>query len=225
MGEPSAYRPTAGTFSSSPGYLLQEDRGDFDQVLQQALEAPRIRGALADSGEAVTVEQLRTRAFGASAFIAAAAQAEYQEYVRVREAAVHPDGARAEREGSVAPDLGGGGQLGAALAVLVPVLGGIASAVFLLLGYGLRLSAAWPQFAGTLIATGWAAAGISAVVALSDAVGLLASAARNGAEADAAHSPEVERARGKWRVALLERGMLPYLLGQLPQRRPAGIEA
>ncbi len=225
MGEPSAPRPRAGALSSSPGHLLQEDRGDFDQVLQQALDTPRIRAALGNCAAAVTTEQLRTRAWGVSAFIAAAAQAEYQEYARLREAAAHGDRARPEGNGGAVAALVGGGQLAAALAVLVPVLGAVAAAVFLLIGYGLRLSAAWPQFAGTLIATGWAAAGISAVVALSDAVGLLAAAARNGAETDAVHRPEVERAHIEWRSALLERGMLPYLLGQLPQKRPAGIEA
>ena len=224
MGEPAAYRPSPGALSRSPGYLFQEDRGDFGQVLQEALDTPRIREALGNFAEAVTVERLRTLAFGASTSIAAAAQAEYQEYVRIREAAAHPDGERGQGDGTAAPALGGRGQLGAALAVLVPVLGGVAAAVFLLIGYGLRLCGAWPHFAGTLLATGWATAAIAAVVALSDAVGLLATAARNGAGTGTERSPEVERARSAWRAALLERGMLPYLYGQLPWQRPARVK-
>jgi hypothetical protein len=145
--------------------------------------------------------------------------------VRIREAARHPDGERGDRRASADSAPGGPGQLAAALAVLVPVLGGVAAAVFLLIGYGMRLSGAWPQFAGTLVATGWATAGIAAVVALSDAVGLLAAAARNGAEMSAERTPDVEGARVAWRAALLERGMLPYLHGQLPQQRPARVEA
>ncbi|MCQ4041390.1 hypothetical protein ACFOSC_30045 [Streptantibioticus rubrisoli] len=204
---------------------MEEDRGEFDQVLREALEAPGIRRALRGAAQVVTAEQLRARAFGASALIAAAAHAEYQEYVRIREAARLLDGGRGDRRSSADPALGGRGQLGAALAVLVPVLGGVAAAVFLLIGYGLRLFGAWPQFAGTLVATGWATAGIAAVVALSDAVGLLAAAARNGAEVSAERTPDVERVRVAWRAALLERGMLPYLHGQLPQKRSARVEA
>ncbi|GAA1905577.1 hypothetical protein [Streptantibioticus ferralitis] len=205
---------------SSPGYLLREDRGDFGQVLQQALTSAEIQEALHDTADAVNIEQLRTGAFTASEYIAASAAAEYQDYVRER-AAVHPQGARGERTSSGDRAQHGRGQLGAALAVLVPVLGGVAAAVFLLIGYGLRLAAAWPQFSGTLVATGWAAAGISAVVALSDAVGLLASAARNRPVPTGDHSAEVDRARAIWQAALLERGIMPYLRRRLPQRQPA----
>src|SRR5690606_24724709 len=71
--------------NSVPQHLLSEDRQEFERVLDEALRSAPHRPELAAVGQRLNTEQLRTMALGASAIITAAAAAEYQHYVKVRE--------------------------------------------------------------------------------------------------------------------------------------------
>ncbi|WP_046494282.1 membrane protein [Streptomyces odonnellii] len=118
----------------------------------------------------------------------------------------------------------------AIITVLVPVLGGIAAMIFLLVGYLLKALSRPPAFADSLLAVGWFFGAITALGILAAAIGLLVTALRNRkTQLPAEESPsgelpdEVARAREAWRHALLERGVLPFLRDVLadPSADPA----
>ncbi|MFE7118068.1 hypothetical protein ACFU99_21890 [Streptomyces sp. NPDC057654] len=206
--------------------LKAEDRPDFEQVLDQALDSSRIRQALRHTEEDIDAERLRARALRARFSIAATAIGEYRYYVHLRTSSGQPAGS----------DSVGRGLLGA-LAVLTPALGGVAAVVFLLLGYGLHAVNARYPLADGLVTAGWVSAAVAALAAVLGLTGVLVSAMRNRAAdyavrpsdpssdhpSDAApragHAtaldPAVTEARDAWRQALLERGVVPYLLRQL----------
>ncbi|MGW2386504.1 hypothetical protein ACWCY3_40900, partial [Streptomyces sp. NPDC001658] len=103
----------------------------------------------------------------------------------------------------------------AVVAVLAPVLAGTAAAIFLLVGYILKMLNPEPAFAQTMLTTGWVFGAMTAAAILVAAVGLLLTALRNSPSLEAGPygemSAEVTRARDAWREALLERGILPFL--------------
>ncbi|MEV5509144.1 hypothetical protein [Streptomyces orinoci] len=222
---------------NSAPHLLAEDRPEFERVLDQALRSadrdPEISALIAAVGQRLNTEQLRTMALGAMAAISACAMAEYRTYVRVREkqrahstaAAPQPvaAGGSARGEGgehTSATDTAATGSegagAGAVLAVLAPVLAGIAALLFLVIGYALRLTAAHDSVGGPMVTVGWWFAGLTAAGALVAMAALLITALRNGrgagAEGGGHRRPtEVDLARDAWREALLERGILPFL--------------
>ncbi|MFK4866189.1 hypothetical protein ACI3K4_13290 [Streptomyces sp. CSMPJR101] len=217
--------------NSVPQHLLSEDRQDYERILDEALRSAPHRPELAAVGQRLNSEQLRTMALSATALITAAAATEYQHYVKVREELRQPaPSTPSSREsGSTEP---GGGAMGlattvgevaetagpgvvAVLAVLAPVLAGTAAAIFLLVGYILKMFNPEPAFAQTMLTTGWVFGAIAAAAILVAAVGLLLTALRNRPTLDGtpygALSEEVVLAREAWREALLERGILPFL--------------
>ncbi|MGW2057387.1 hypothetical protein ACWCOZ_26330 [Streptomyces sp. NPDC001840] len=118
----------------------------------------------------------------------------------------------------------------AIITVLVPVLGGVAAVIFLLVGYLLKALSRPPAFADSLLAVGWFFGAITALGILAAAIGLLVTALRNSKtqlpaeESLSGELPdEVARAREAWRHALLERGILPFLRDVLadPSADPA----
>ncbi|MGW1001267.1 hypothetical protein [Streptomyces sp. NPDC002520] len=224
--------------NSVPQHLLSEDRQEFERILDEALRSAPHRQELAAVGQRLNPEQLRTMALNATALITAAAAAEYQHYVKVREELRHPapstpastgDSGSAEPESGalgIATTLGeaaeatGAGAV-AVIAVLAPVLAGTSAAIFLLVGYILKMLAPEQAFARTMLTAGWVFGALTAAAVLVAAGGLLLTALRNSASADAsAHdeaSREVDRAREAWRDALLERGVLPFFKEALAQ--------
>lgn len=64
--------------NSVPQYLLNEDRTEYERILDEALRSAPHRPELAAVGQRLTLEQLRTMALGATAIITAAAATEYQ---------------------------------------------------------------------------------------------------------------------------------------------------
>ncbi|MGP4043435.1 hypothetical protein [Streptomyces sp. 2A115] len=220
--------------NSVPQHLLSEDRQEYERILDEALRSAAHRPELAAVGQRLNPEQLRTMALNATALISAAAATEYQHYVKVREEMRQPAPSTPPvREGStgstdpatgavgVATTLGevaetAGAGAAAVVAVLAPVLAGTAAAIFLLVGYILKMLDPEPAIAQTLLTTGWVFGAITAATILVAAVGLLLTALRNGssslhADAHGERSEEVSRARDAWREALLERGILPFL--------------
>ncbi|GGX16458.1 hypothetical protein [Streptomyces lomondensis] len=218
--------------NSVPQHLLSEDRQEYERILDEALRSAPHRPELAAVGQRLNPEQLRTMALNATALITAAASTEYRHYVKVREELRHPapSASPSVREsGSSEPDSGAAGLAAtmgevaetagagavAVVAVLAPVLAGTAAAIFLLVGYILRMLDPGQAFAGTLLTTGWVFGAVTAVAILVAAVGLLLTALRNKPTAESGPYGELQRevaqARKAWREALLERGILPFL--------------
>ncbi|MET9547454.1 hypothetical protein ABZY36_19375 [Streptomyces sp. NPDC006627] len=223
---------------NSAPHLLNEDRPEYERILDEALRTAPDRPELAAVGQRLNTEQLRTMALNATALITAAATAEYAHYVKVREELREPrPSSTSIREGSghSAAESGSGGiglatTMGevaepaaaagagaiAVVAVLAPVLAGTAAAIFLLVGYILKMLNPEPAFADTLLTAGWLFGALTAGGILVAAVGLLLTALRNGATSLQAglhgeQYEEVSRAREAWSQALLERGVVPFL--------------
>ncbi|MCI3931739.1 hypothetical protein [Streptomyces sp. AN091965] len=222
---------------NSAPHLLNEDRPEYARILDEALRTAPNRPELAAVGQRLNPEQLRTMALNATALITAAAATEYRQYVKVREDLRNSgrSTSRSIREGSGSSstpaesssggvglatmgevtDTAGAGAV-AVIAVLAPVLAGAAAAIFLLVGYILKMLNPEPAFADTLLTAGWLFGALTAGAILVAAVGLLLTALRNGSTSLQAGShdernAEVERAREAWSRALLERGILPFL--------------
>ncbi|MFI2641652.1 hypothetical protein [Streptomyces sp. NPDC018610] len=229
--------------NSVPQYLLSEDRQEFERILDEALRSAPHRPELAAIGQRLTTEQLRTMALGATALITVAAATEYQHYVKIREELRRPTavpatssasssvlGAGSAEQGTAtagaAAETTGAGA-GAVVAVLAPVLAGIAATVFLLVGYLLKMLDPAPAFAQTMITAGWVFGAVTAAAIVVAGTALLLTALRNhpSPEPGAGLHEEVEQARDAWRDALLERGILPFLRDALagpstaPRRR------
>ncbi|MGW6235756.1 hypothetical protein [Streptomyces sp. NPDC055094] len=204
-----------------------EDRADFEQVLRLALDTPEIRESLRRPGARADAEHLRSQALAAAGTISAAAVPEYTAYLRLCDATRHPTAHLPDRphqadastvDASTVDASTGGRGLLAALAVLAPVLSVTAAAIFLLIGYALRLADFQQPLADALVGTGWLTAALAALAAVIAAAALVVTAVRHRSAAGGHprhHTPAVIEARAAWRQALLERGMLPFLRRQL----------
>lgn len=224
--------------NSLPQHLLSEDRQEYERILTEALRSTSHRADLAAVGERLNAEQLRTMALSATPLITAAAATEYQHYVEVREQLRRPASSTpSSREGTsgptapagaaVAPTMGEVAETaGAGAGAVVAVLAGTAAALFLLVGYALKMLEPEPGVAETLTTTGWVFGAVTAAAILVAAVGLLLTALRNGAHSLDARArgeltDEVAQAREAWREALLERGIMPFLREALAGTRSA----
>ncbi|GHB58257.1 membrane protein [Streptomyces xanthochromogenes] len=212
---------------NSAPHLLSEDRPEFERILDEALRTAHERPELSGIGDRLNPVQLRTMVLAAGTFVTERAGAEYEHYVRAREELRAHSGSTARdsvltaAEATVLEPAGAGA--GAVVAVLAPVLAGTAAAIFLLVGYLLKMLKPQPAFADTMVTAGWFFGALTAAAILAAAIGLLITAVRNGAtqvvaidqdsEADAPdeRTQEIARAREAWRHALLERGIYPFL--------------
>ncbi|MEU4202881.1 hypothetical protein AB0B15_18855 [Streptomyces sp. NPDC045456] len=209
--------------------LRTEVAAAFAHALGQALDSPEVREAMRRVPGTAGREQLRTQAHRARDALCAAAAPEYETYARLRSAHGAPPDETHPRSRTAA-DSGGG--LLPALAVLVPSLGAVAAVLFLAIGFGMRLVGFHRQFADELVYAGWLAAGIAAAATVAGLAWMLVTAARNrsATTADGGPAPgpgadagtgardlesEVARARAAWQRALLERGVLPFLLDRI----------
>jgi hypothetical protein len=221
-------------------HLLNEDRPDFDRVLDEALRIvlaadnesaaaggtdPAAGGQDGGSGGLpLNGEQLRTLALAAADAISERAAEEYEVYRTLRagrrEAAREAARSRENRSFGyaamgVAEGAGSGAGLAAVVAVLTPLLAGAAALIFLLIGYAMSAVHPQPAIASPLRTAGWLFAALTAASILLGVVGLLLTALRDGSRAIRDSSdempPEVLAAREAWRQALLDRGMLPFL--------------
>ncbi|MFD3822943.1 hypothetical protein [Streptomyces sp. NPDC058625] len=215
--------------NSVPQHLLAEDRQDYVRILDEVLRSAPQRPELTTVGQRLTSEQLRTMALNATAIITAAAATEYQHYTKVREELRRPPASSAPSTRSSEPEPGtagiattmgevaetaGAGAV-AVVAVLAPVLAGTAAAIFLLVGYVLRMLDPGAAFARTMLTTGWTFGAVTAGAILVAAVGLLLTALRNKPSARSGPYGEADKemtlAREAWHEALLERGIVPFL--------------
>ncbi|MEV6976432.1 hypothetical protein [Kitasatospora sp. NPDC093806] len=202
----------------SPGDpYQQQDRADFEHVLNRALADPGVRSALRGAGAAAPGhEHLRVLARDAMAEITATANPEFERYAEARSSPGRPAAGRPEP----APAQERAAGVVGVLATLIPVLAGSTAAVLFLLGVVLDMTEAQPGLGDFLTS----AAGVAAVVAglslLFGLCGLVVMASRRRAAATPADQPadrvgtETERAREAWLAALLDRGVIPFLRGQ-----------
>ncbi len=213
--------------NSVPQHLLNEDRPEYERLLDEALRSAPHSPEPAATGPRLTTEQLRTLALDATVYITAAAATEYQHYVEIREGLRHPAASTSSSVHATGSTGGGlttatgeatetaGAGVAAVVAVLAPVLAGTAAAVFLFVGYLLTMLSPEPAFARTMVTTGWVFGAVTAVAILVAAVGLLLTALRNRPSDDADRygvpDADVAKAREAWLEALLERGLLPFL--------------
>ncbi|MGV9449735.1 hypothetical protein [Streptomyces sp. NPDC003635] len=231
--------------NSVPQHLHSEDRQEYERILDEVLRSAPTRPELAAVGQRLNSEQLRTMALNATAIITAAAATEYQHYVKVREELRQPAPSTPSSVRETGSTESGSGAMGlaatmgeataetagagvvAVAAVLTPVLAGIAAAIFLLVGYILKMLTPEPAFAQTMLTTGWVFGAVTAAAILVAAVGLLLTALRNRPALDTGPygelSIEVTRAREAWREALLERGILPFLRDALADPGTAAL--
>ncbi|MDQ1035268.1 hypothetical protein QFZ75_001684 [Streptomyces sp. V3I8] len=210
-------------------------------MLRSTAQHPELAGR-----RSLTTEQLRTMALNAVVPITAGAASEYQHYVDVRDelrksqssrppALMQHDVETAERDdlevksasamGEAAESAGAGAA--AVAVVLAPVLAGTATAIFLLVGYLLRILNPETGIARPLITTGWLFGVITAVSILVAAVALLLTTLRNGsnppqAEGSREYDEEVEQAKEAWQGALVEHGIMPFLRAALADPVTAG---
>ncbi|MFK0023681.1 hypothetical protein [Streptomyces sp. NPDC090798] len=195
----------------------------FERVLDQALNSRRISDALERSAGTLNREQLRTRALRERAAIAAAAAVEYHVYTETRASAAGQTGERdSNGSGDSNGNSGSGGSgLLPVLAVFVPSLSAVAAAVFLVSGLALRAFGGRPYIGAGLITAGFVAAAVAVGGAVADLACLLVAAAHNRSAEDdvvpADEDADVKRAREAWQLALLERGMMPFLLDRLDE--------
>lgn len=191
-------------------HLLTEDRAEFERVLDEALRTAHHQPELAELGDRLTTEQLRSMALNATALITTAAAAEYDHFVKVREQL------RAAAAGPSTENGGGTGEAAGVIAivtVLAPILAGTAAVILLLVGAVLKLLDPPPAFADTLLTAGLVFGAFAAAGLLCAAAGLLVTALRNSATEVTAEAPddELSRARQAWCRALVDRGILPFL--------------
>ncbi|MEU7316076.1 hypothetical protein [Streptomyces sp. NPDC007083] len=99
---------------NSAPHLLREDRPEFERVLDEALRTAHRRPDLAAIGQRLNAEQLRTMALSAATAIAACAEAEYQQFVRLREELRRPENAPSVSGAPVPDGPAQGGSDGAA---------------------------------------------------------------------------------------------------------------
>ncbi|MDQ1009715.1 hypothetical protein QFZ82_004200 [Streptomyces sp. V4I23] len=219
---------------NSAPHLLNEDRAEYERVLDGALRDARERPDPAAVRAGLSTEQLRTMALNATALITASAAAEYEHYVKVRAetratAAASVDGSLRTAPAGEAAETGAG--FAAVIAVLAPLLAGTAAGIFLIVGYILKMLSPTPSFADTLVFTGWVFGALMAAAILVAAVALLLTALRNGAShvADGRQEgelpDEVRLAKEAWCEALLERGVMPFLRAALADPAAAASPA
>ncbi|MFI0940998.1 hypothetical protein [Streptomyces sp. NPDC021020] len=192
-------------------HLLNEDRPDFEHVLDRALRivldqddtggprgTARTGGAAGtdtgrdEAGSPLNAEQLRTLALAAADRICARAATEYDDYRALR-----ADARDAVREAArsresrafgyaamgVAEGAGSGAGLLAVIAVLTPLLAGAAALIFLLIGYAMSAVDPQPAIASPLRTAGWFFAAVTGASILLGGIGLLLTALRDGSGA------------------------------------------
>ncbi|WP_308217274.1 hypothetical protein [Streptantibioticus silvisoli] len=226
---------------NSAPHLLTEDRPQFERVLDQALRAMSAAPPTTASPRRPSSEQLRAMALAASAAISACAAAEYEVFLRLRDAdraartrGGVPTAQDSGATGAVPPGVPvpgvanavSGAGLFAMMAVLTPVLAGVAAVIFLLVGYLLGAMSPAPSIAGSLRTAGWTFLALAGAAILVGTVGMLMTAVRDGSTAihasDPAAADEVAAARNAWSAALLERGLLPFLTEAAATGTPSG---
>ncbi|MCX4595766.1 hypothetical protein OG819_40735 [Streptomyces sp. NBC_01549] len=178
--------------------------GVFERILDRALDSPEIMAAMEHVGVADTRERLRAEALQARPALSRAAAVEYDQYLRLRTSG-RDDGpskdAADTEDGSVSVS-----------ALLASSLGVVAAGVYVLSGFDLHALDVRPHLNDGLIMVVVILAAVTAGAALGD---LLWSLATRGRPTPEDRDPELRHAHEEWQLTLLERGVMPFLLGRL----------
>ncbi|MFF7920777.1 hypothetical protein ACFZDP_06365 [Streptomyces mirabilis] len=178
--------------------------GTFERILERALHSPEIMAAVERVGVADTRERLRAEALQARPSLSLTAAVEYDRYLRLRASGRHAGPSKvAVRLGDVSVSVS---------ALLVPSLGVVAAGVYVLSGFDLHALDVRPHLNDGLIMVVVILAAVTAGAALGDLLWSLATRDRPTSED---RDTEVRRAHEEWQLALLERGVMPFLLGTL----------
>lgn len=223
-------------------FLQAEDKLDYTRLLEELLHNEQVRAAQRRAPTGPNIEQLHTRALAAFPEISATAAAEYAYFVQLREQARKVAEVPATDRGSgddptqwqapenpfAAAERAGWVPL---IAVLLPIFSGLSGIVLLLFGWALQASD--KKLGHPLVSAGLVALVICTASICGDIIGLLLTANRDSHAPPNGRNPELyaelAKARETWHSALRDRGLLPYLLGQLgavprpPGPRPTGV--
>ncbi|WP_329323155.1 MULTISPECIES: hypothetical protein [unclassified Streptomyces] len=191
----------------------------FERVLDRALHSPEIMAAMERADAADTREHLRREALEARVPLSRTAAAEYAHYLGLRTPAGRsphtsgPEGpARAvvhAEEGSVSVST-----------LLLPSLGVVATGVYVLSGFDLHALDVRPHLNDGLIMVVVILAAVTAGAALGDLLWSMATRRRPAPQDREPGGAEARQACLDWQLALLERGLIPFLLGRLEGPEP-----
>ncbi|MFE3269669.1 hypothetical protein [Streptomyces sp. NPDC059215] len=191
----------------------------FERVLDRALHSPEIMAAMERADAADTREHLRREALEARVPLSRTAAAEYARYLGLRTPAGRsphtsgPEGpARAvvhAQEGSVSVST-----------LLLPSLGVVATGVYVLSGFDLHALDVRPHLNDGLIMVVVILAAVTAGAALGDLLWSMATRRRPAPQDREPGGAEARQACLDWQLALLERGLIPFLLGRLEGPEP-----
>ncbi|MFJ8061917.1 hypothetical protein [Streptomyces sp. NPDC096142] len=193
--------------------LLGEGVGvAFEVILDRALDSGQVREALDRAGESVDREELRAQALQACEEIGEVAEVGYRDYL----ASGDVQGAQSC---PACPDASAARRSGWLMAVFVLVA--VVAAGLLAAGFALRAFGGRPYVGDGLITAGAIAGAAAAGALVGDVVWALMAGARDrrGADggADEGREPEAAWAREEWELALLEWGMVPFLLERIEE--------
>ncbi|MEV6542545.1 hypothetical protein [Streptomyces sp. NPDC051665] len=184
----------------------------FELILERALNSGPVGEALGRAGEAFDRERLRTQALQARAAIGDVADVRYRDYLA---AGSLQDG----RRSTASRDAAGMRRSGWLVAVLALVA--VVAAVLLAVGFSLRAFGGRPYVGDGLITAGMIAGAVAAGAAVGDFVWSLMAATRDRCDADhgssASGEPEGGWTREEWELALLEWGIVPFLLERIEE--------
>ncbi|MEV7394168.1 hypothetical protein [Streptomyces sp. NPDC091215] len=195
---------------TGPGRPLPELNAVFERMLDRALGLEQVAEAIGGGVGPLGCEELRDRALRARAAIVAFADIEYRAYL---------EALAAVREGG--PPATGPPDAEAEPPVLLRRVPAATGLVLLLSGFAARCYGGRPHAGVGLVAAGLLVAAIAVGAAVGDAVRVSVAAARGRTEAECDTPPDATGARQTWELALLERGMVPFLLGRIEEERMA----
>jgi hypothetical protein len=206
-----------------------EPTATFARVLDQALRLQEISEPLDRPTATVTREELRATALRARGEIEGVADAEYRAYLALPAPASGRPGSR-QAAGTcwTAASRAADGQ--SAISMVLRRVAAGAGLALLLAGHAVRSLDGRP-YVGDALLTAGLLVGVTAVgAAVGDVIWLVMEVrgrTAGGNPASGTADPDVTRAREAWETALLERGMLPFLLGRLEEARtgPPGDRA
>jgi hypothetical protein len=188
----------------------------FERILDRALDYPEIMAAMPHADPAETRARLRAQALEALCVLARTATAEYDRYLGLRAAARRlAHGEPSDGASTIAVRTGDGSASASALLMLSLTVA--AAGVYVLCGFDLRALDVRPHMNDGLVMVAVIVAAVTAGAALGDLVWSLATRERR-TSADREHGgPEVREAYDDWQLALLERGLVPFLLSRLDE--------
>ncbi|MFG2480321.1 hypothetical protein [Streptomyces fagopyri] len=193
--------------------------GTFERVLDRALHSPEIMAAMEHSGGADTRERLRREALRERFALSRTAAAEYGRYLGLRAPAGHLRDADLS-DGPSEAVVGTEESSVSVSALLLPSVGVAAAGVYVLSGFDVRALDVRPHLNDGLIMVVVILAAVTAGAALGDLLWSLATRRRTAAGDRETGGAEARQAFLDWQLALLERGLLPFLLGRLGGPEP-----